>query len=109
MISKISTEGDRLSAYLRTPAVGLAKGIEETNGRVVASREGERQAQCQPSGEGPVSLASRLTPSDALLRAWSKPQVRAAPCNATGLPRNRLAIISKIGIEEGDHAVTLPL
>jgi hypothetical protein len=34
---------------------------------------------------------------------------RAAPCDAPRLPRNRLAIISKIGIEEGDYAVTLPL
>jgi hypothetical protein len=35
--------------------------------------------------------------------------VRAAPCDATGLARDRLAIIGKIGVEEGDHAVTLPL
>ena len=35
--------------------------------------------------------------------------MRATPCDAAGFPRNRLAIIGKIGVEKVDHAVTLPL
>jgi hypothetical protein len=89
--------------------INPAKGVEKANRRIVAARQGERQAQRQPSGDGAVSFISRLSPSDSLPRARSKPYVRATPCDATGLSRNRLAIIGKIGVEEGGHAVTLPL
>jgi hypothetical protein len=35
--------------------------------------------------------------------------VGATPRDAAGFPRNRLAIIGKIGVEIGDQAVRLPL